>query len=214
MRRETVTPRPGWQNKLEQLGFDYYIMDGKPYWTEQACYAFSADQIDQLEAATEELHGMCLKAVEHVVSSKLWERMRIPPAWGDYLERVWRRSDPTICGRFDLAYERQQEYQALYSRCAEDAARGQNAATRARQQLAEQYALSARERECLGWCAAGKTAWETGQILGLSEHTVAYHLDKVKRRFGLATRQQVVARAVSLGLVSPPAVPEPVLTTH
>ena len=72
MRREAVAPRPGWQNKLEQLGFDYYIMDGKPYWTEQACYAFSADQIDQLEAATEELHGMCLKAVEHVVSDALW----------------------------------------------------------------------------------------------------------------------------------------------
>jgi glutathionylspermidine synthase len=105
MRREAVAPRPGWQNKLEQLGFDYYVMDGKAYWTEQACYAFSSEQIDQLEAATEELHGMCLKAVEHVVSSKLWERMRIPPAWGDYIERVWRRSDPTICGRFDLAYD-------------------------------------------------------------------------------------------------------------
>lgn len=117
-------------------------------------------------------------------------------------------------GRFELAYARQQEYQALYSRCSEDAARGQNAATRARQQLAEQYALSARERECLNWCAAGKTAWETGQILGLSEHTVAYHLDKVKRRFGLASRQQMVARAVSLGLVSPPALPEPISAAH
>jgi len=31
--------------------------------------------------------------------------MRIPPAWGEYIERVWRRSDPTICGRFDLAYD-------------------------------------------------------------------------------------------------------------
>ena len=65
----------------------------------------SSDEIDQLEAATEELHGLCLKAVEHVVANKLWERMRIPPAWGDYIERVWRRADPTICGRFDLAYD-------------------------------------------------------------------------------------------------------------
>ena len=71
-------------------------MDGKAYWTEQACYAFTSDEIDQLEAATEELHGLCLKAVEHVVANKLWERMRIPPAWGDYIERVWRRADPTI----------------------------------------------------------------------------------------------------------------------
>ena len=97
MRREASTPRPGWQQKLEQLGFDYYNMDGKAYWTEQACYAFTSDEIDQLEAATEELHGLCLKAVEYVVANKLWERMRIPPAWGDYIEQVWRRTDPTIC---------------------------------------------------------------------------------------------------------------------
>ena len=91
--------------KLEQLGFNYYVMDGKAYWTEQACYAFTAEQVDQLEAATETLHALCLKAVEHVVSNRLWERMRIPPAWGDYITTVWRRGDPTLVGRFDLAYD-------------------------------------------------------------------------------------------------------------
>lgn len=105
MRRESVTPRAGWQQKLEKLGFDFYVLDGKAYWTENACYAFTADQIDELEASTEELHGLALKAVEHVVSNRLWERMRIPPAWGEYIETVWRRADPTICGRFDLAYD-------------------------------------------------------------------------------------------------------------
>lgn len=105
MRRETIAPRPGWQAKVEQLGFDYYVLDGKAYWTEQACYAFTADQVDELEASTAELHGLCLQAVEHVVASRLWERFRIPPAWGDYIETVWRRADPTICGRFDLAYD-------------------------------------------------------------------------------------------------------------
>jgi len=105
MRRESVTPRFGWQQKLEQLGFDFYMLDGKAYWTEQACYVFTSDQVDELEAATEELHGLCLKAVEHVVANRLWERMRIPPAWGDYIERIWRRSDPTIVGRFDLVYD-------------------------------------------------------------------------------------------------------------
>ena len=99
MRREASTPRPGWQHKLEQLGFDYYNMDGKAYWTEQACYAFTSDEIDELEAATAELHGICLKAVEYVVANKLWQRLRIPPAWGDYIEQVWRRADPTICDR-------------------------------------------------------------------------------------------------------------------
>src|SRR6185312_101843 len=105
MRREAVSPRPGWQQKLEQLGFDYYVLEGKAYWTETACYALTADEVDELEAATETLHGLCLKAVEHVVANKLWDRMRIPPTWGDYIERVWRRSDPTLVGRFDLAYD-------------------------------------------------------------------------------------------------------------
>ena len=107
MRRERVTPRPGWQQKVEELGFDFCTLDGKAYWTEQACYAFSASQIDAIEAATEELHGLCLEAVEYVVANKLWERMRIPPAWGDYITTVWRRSDPTIVGRFDFAYDGQ-----------------------------------------------------------------------------------------------------------
>jgi glutathionylspermidine synthase len=105
MRRESVAPRAGWQQKLEEIGFDFYVLDGKTYWAENACYAFTADQIDELEASTEELHGLALKAVEHVVSNRLWAQMRIPPAWGEYIETVWRRADPTIMGRFDLAYD-------------------------------------------------------------------------------------------------------------
>ncbi|MCC8427532.1 glutathionylspermidine synthase family protein [Reyranella aquatilis] len=105
MRRETITPRPGWQSKVEALGFDFYTLDGKAYWTEQACYAFTAGQIDELEAATEQLHALCLQAVEHVVANRLWEWMKIPPSWGDYITEVWRRSDPTISGRFDLVYD-------------------------------------------------------------------------------------------------------------
>ena len=106
MRREAVTPRPGWQSKLEQLGFDYHIMDGKAYWTEQACYAFSVGRDRPARSRHRGAARHCLKAVEHVVADKLWERMRIPPAWGDYIERTvggapTRRS----VGRFDLAYD-------------------------------------------------------------------------------------------------------------
>jgi glutathionylspermidine synthase len=105
MRREQLTPRPGWQKKVEELGFDFYTLDGKAYWTEQAGYVFSSAEIDELEAATEALHALCLEAVEHVIANKLWDRMKIPRAWGDYITAVWRRSDPTVCGRFDLAYD-------------------------------------------------------------------------------------------------------------
>jgi len=105
MRREKIQPRSGWQAKLEKIGFDFYVLDGKTYWNENACYAFSADEIDELEATTDELHKLALQAVEHIVSNRLWARMHIPPAWSEYIESVWRRSDPTIHGRFDLAFD-------------------------------------------------------------------------------------------------------------
>src|SRR5262245_38689675 len=78
---------------------------GGRYWDETACYVFSGDEIDVLEAAVEELHGLCLKACEHVVRSARYAELAIP---GDFFERVgesWDRRDPTIFGRFDIAWD-------------------------------------------------------------------------------------------------------------
>jgi DNA-binding CsgD family transcriptional regulator len=54
--------------------------------------------------------------------------------------------------------------------------------------------LSPREFECLEWAAQGKSAWETGQILKISRHTVAFHLGNVKTKLGVRTVVQAVAR--------------------
>jgi LuxR family transcriptional activator of conjugal transfer of Ti plasmids len=53
--------------------------------------------------------------------------------------------------------------------------------------------LSPRELECLEWAAQGKTAWETGQILGISRHTIAFHLDNAKTKLGVRSTIQAVA---------------------
>ncbi len=63
--------------------------------------------------------------------------------------------------------------------------------------------LTEREHECLAWCAEGKTAWETAQILGISERTVIFHLQNVNLKLGVSSRQQAVARAIALGLLLP-----------
>jgi DNA-binding CsgD family transcriptional regulator len=54
--------------------------------------------------------------------------------------------------------------------------------------------LSPREFECLEWAAQGKSAWEIGQILGISRHTVATYLDNAKAKLGVRTIVQAVAR--------------------
>jgi len=59
------------------------------------------------------------------------------------------------------------------------------------------FALSPRELECLEWASRGKSAWETGQILGLSRNTVAYYLDNAKKKLGVRTIVQAVTLLVA-----------------
>jgi DNA-binding CsgD family transcriptional regulator len=60
--------------------------------------------------------------------------------------------------------------------------------------------LSRRETECLKWWIAGKSAWDIGQIVGLSERTVRFHLDKVKTKLGVRTKTQVISKSLQLKL--------------
>lgn len=61
--------------------------------------------------------------------------------------------------------------------------------------------LTKRERECLSWAAEGKTSWEIGQLLNISERTSIFHLQNATHKLGVSGRQAAIARAVSLGLI-------------
>ncbi len=53
--------------------------------------------------------------------------------------------------------------------------------------------LSEREIEVLKWLAEGKTSWEIGVILNISERTVKFHVQNLMRRLGAANRHHLVA---------------------
>jgi LuxR family transcriptional regulator, quorum-sensing system regulator BjaR1 len=59
--------------------------------------------------------------------------------------------------------------------------------------------LSIRESECLNWAAEGKSDWEIGQILHISAKTVNYHIENVKKKFGVPTRVQAIVSAFRYG---------------
>jgi len=61
--------------------------------------------------------------------------------------------------------------------------------------------LTSRETECLQWAALGKTSWEIGQILKISERTAIYHIENVKKKFKATTRQQAIALAIQCQLI-------------
>jgi LuxR family quorum sensing-dependent transcriptional regulator len=60
--------------------------------------------------------------------------------------------------------------------------------------------LSRRQIECLTWAEAGKSARDTGQILGISQRTVEKHLEQAYETLGVRTRIQAVVRTRQLGL--------------
>lgn len=104
MQRCSVSPRPQWRARLEDLGFSFHSAEGT-YWDESACYRFHADQIDELEEATETLHRLCLEAVDHVIEAGRFETLRIPPAFVPSIRASWHERAPSLYGRFDLAYD-------------------------------------------------------------------------------------------------------------
>jgi DNA-binding CsgD family transcriptional regulator len=62
-------------------------------------------------------------------------------------------------------------------------------------------ALDERERECLQWTMEGKTAWEIGRILSMSERKVAGLLSSATRKLECVNKQQAVVKALRLGLL-------------
>ncbi|MGQ5524805.1 helix-turn-helix transcriptional regulator [Chitinimonas sp. PSY-7] len=62
-------------------------------------------------------------------------------------------------------------------------------------------ALTARELECLRWTMEGKTAWEVGQIIGVTERTAVFHLQNAVHKLDCANKHQAVIKALRLQLI-------------
>jgi DNA-binding CsgD family transcriptional regulator len=61
--------------------------------------------------------------------------------------------------------------------------------------------LTPRELEALRWTMDGKTAWEVGSILGITERTAVLHLNNAMRKLGSVNKHQAVLKALRLGLI-------------
>jgi DNA-binding CsgD family transcriptional regulator len=61
--------------------------------------------------------------------------------------------------------------------------------------------VSFREKDVLKWVKYGKTNWEIGQILMISERTVKFHLKNLAVKFNAHGRSHIVAVALSMGII-------------
>jgi DNA-binding CsgD family transcriptional regulator len=61
--------------------------------------------------------------------------------------------------------------------------------------------LTPRELKTLRWTMEGKTAWEVGALLGISERTAVLHVTNAMHKLGCCSKHQAVLKALRLGLI-------------
>jgi DNA-binding CsgD family transcriptional regulator len=62
-------------------------------------------------------------------------------------------------------------------------------------------ALTPRELEALRWTMEGKTAWEVGVIMNISERTAVLHLQNAMHKLSCINKHQAVLKALRFGLL-------------
>ncbi|WP_409485215.1 glutathionylspermidine synthase family protein [Arsenicicoccus dermatophilus] len=109
MRRMASTPREGWRETVEAQGLVYPTTVGpdgteRPYWWEGAYYELTCAEVDELESATEQLHGMCLEAARFLVTGAMGP-IGLPEGALRLAGASLEAGTPSLYGRFDLRYD-------------------------------------------------------------------------------------------------------------
>jgi len=104
MERIKSEPRANWRSAVESRGLKWHT-GATPYWSEDAYYRFTTDEIDRIERATNDLHASCIEAVQHVIDENRYAELQIPAHAVPLIEGSWKEEPPSIYGRFDLAYD-------------------------------------------------------------------------------------------------------------
>lgn len=112
MERLKLMPRPNWQQRCKDVGFDYFDLpssDGSLYWSDDKAYKFTIKEVDEIDDATLELHQMAMAHVEDAVSKGNYiSQYGFSNRDIELIESSWRAQEPSLFGRFDLAYDGKQ----------------------------------------------------------------------------------------------------------
>jgi glutathionylspermidine synthase len=107
MQRITIVERPNWKDRAKELGFTFHSPSGDTYWNESAYYGFTLAEIENdIEDPSKDLDDLCRLAVDRVIrNDQLLAQLGMPPSAFEIIRSSWKRSDPSIYGRFDFSYD-------------------------------------------------------------------------------------------------------------
>jgi len=104
MKRTYVLPRKNWEKKIEELGLTFHQRTGA-YWNEDVAYVFGKGEIDSLEKAGNDVHQLCLDAIQKIIEKDWFGRLKLDKKTSEQITASWKRRDPNVYGRFDFLYD-------------------------------------------------------------------------------------------------------------
>ena len=97
MKRHNILPRSDWEQKVKDQGFLFYKYES--YYNESAAYEFTAEEVDNIEAATADIFDKCMAVTDHVIKNDLWDEFFIPRQYADLIKWSWQEDmPPNDCG--------------------------------------------------------------------------------------------------------------------
>lgn len=108
MQRFHLQARPNWEERLREVGFIWYAPTPEhpvPYWSEEAYYSFTTNEIAQLKQDSQEITNIILEATHYAIEKERLTDLGIPAYLHRSIQDSWDQDDPTIYMRLDLAYD-------------------------------------------------------------------------------------------------------------
>jgi glutathionylspermidine synthase len=105
MKRVKFPERMNFKARNAEIGFDFGELGAK-YWSETVGYKFSADEIDRLETATNDLYKMTFDLVEDLLNDEEYhKKINLSSQDLEILKKSWENDSYSLYGRFDLFFD-------------------------------------------------------------------------------------------------------------
>ncbi|ACM39362.1 two-component transcriptional regulator LuxR family (plasmid) [Allorhizobium ampelinum S4] len=178
---------PGWTEQFE--GLNYFADDPVSRWSLSQSKPFTWKTAREETKATARTKEIQQEADRYRLCDGIVFPMFDPNSWQSVISLA-------TDDKGGLAKENIGDLYLLSSYCAMTA---NNLLRRAEQ---ADHRLTDREKEILQWVSRGKTDWEIGTILRMTEGSVTQRLARIRDTLGVKNRPQTVSQAIRLGLIN------------
>lgn len=95
---------PSFKERLSEINMGYSTAKGSPYWSTDAAYVMTEKQVESIENAMANVHGMILDLIGSIVTAGDYHLFSLRREMAQAVDASWRGGERALLGRFDLSF--------------------------------------------------------------------------------------------------------------